>query len=138
MLREIYFVKGELRMTIYQQLLEREDHGMPIKIGVIGAGQMGFGMIAQIATIPGMAVTGISDIRLDFAQSAAEAYRASSTSQHEILTVTDFKEVIYSEDVEVIVDATGVPEVGAKIAMETLLAKKHLVLLNVEVGTERV
>ncbi|MGQ4242532.1 NAD(P)H-dependent oxidoreductase [Enterococcus casseliflavus] len=120
-------------MTIYQQLLEREDHGMPIKIGVIGAGQMGFGMIAQIATIPGMAVTGISDIRLDFAQSAAEAYRASSTSQHEILTVTDFKEVIYSEDVEVIVDATGVPEVGAKIAMETLLAKKHLVLLNVEI-----
>lgn len=133
MLRQVYFVKGELRMTIYQQLLERENQGAPIKIGVIGAGQMGFGMIAQIATIPGMAVTGISDIRLDFAQSAAAAYQASSTRQHKVLTVTDFKEVIYSEDVEVIVDATGVPEVGAKIAMETLVAKKHLVLLNVEI-----
>lgn len=32
-----------------------------------------------------------------------------------------------------VVDATGVPEVGAKISLETLLAKKQLVLLNVEI-----
>ena len=120
-------------MTIYQQLLEREKQGNPIKVGVIGAGQMGFGMIAQIATIPGMAVTGVSDIRLEFAEKAAEAYKASATIQNKVLTVTNFKEVIYSENVEVVVDATGVPEVGAQIAMETLLAKKQLVLLNVEI-----
>lgn len=120
-------------MTIYTQLLEREENNNPIKVGVIGAGQMGAGMIAQIATIPGMCVTGISDINLQAAQKAADAYNASATKKIDILLANDFKEVINADNVEIIVDATGVPEVGAKIAIETLLAKKHLVLLNVEI-----
>ncbi|MGM0239979.1 NAD(P)H-dependent oxidoreductase [Enterococcus sp. AZ103] len=120
-------------MTIYQQLLQRQVEENPIKVGVIGAGQMGYGMIAQIATIPGMAVTGVSDIRQEFAQKAADAYLASSDIKNKVLVTTDFKEVIHSLNVEVIVDATGVPEVGAKIALETLIAKKQLVLLNVEI-----
>lgn len=121
------------KMTIYTQLLEREEKNNPIKVGVIGAGQMGAGMIAQIATIPGMCVTGISDINLQAAQKAADAYNASAAKKIDILLANDFKEVINADNVEIIVDATGVPEVGAKIAIETLLAKKHLVLLNVEI-----
>ena len=120
-------------MTIYSKLLQREKEQNPIRVGVIGAGQMGYGMISQISTIPGMAVTGISDIRLENAQRAAEAYNNSAKTKVDILTSTDLKEVIHSPNVEVIVDATGVPEVGAQISLETLIAKKHLVLLNVEV-----
>lgn len=120
-------------MTIYKQLLQREENDNPIKVGVIGAGQMGRGMIAQIATIPGMSVTGISDINVKAAQQAAKDYKASASKKNSILVSKNFKEVIQSKDVEIIVDATGVPEVGAKIALETLLAKKHLVLLNVEI-----
>ncbi|MGT2910143.1 NAD(P)H-dependent oxidoreductase [Streptococcus cameli] len=120
-------------MTLYGKLLEREAANNPIKVGVIGAGQMGTGMIAQISTIPGMEVRGISDINIENAQRAAAAYNASAKNKVDIQITTDFKEVINSENVEVIVDATGVPEVGAKISLETLIAKKHLVLLNVEV-----
>ncbi len=120
-------------MTIYKQLLQREKNDNPIRVGVIGAGQMGTGMIAQIATIPGMCVTGISDINLTAAQQAAKDYKASANKKNDILVSKNFKEVIQSKAVEIIVDATGVPEVGAKIALETLLAKKHLVLLNVEI-----
>lgn len=120
-------------MTLYGKLLEREQNGAPIKVGVIGAGQMGFGMVSQISTIPGMIVAGISDINLDAAKRAADAYNASADKKVDILTSTDFKEVVHSQNVEVIVDATGVPEVGAKISLETLIAKKHLVLLNVEI-----
>lgn len=61
-------------MTLYGELQLREKTGNPIKVGVIGAGQMGRGMIAQIASIPGMIVTGISDLSLDYAQKAKEAY----------------------------------------------------------------
>ncbi|MEX2804414.1 NAD(P)H-dependent oxidoreductase [Streptococcus sp. H31] len=120
-------------MTLYGKLLEREAQHNPIKVGVIGAGQMGTGMVSQMSTIPGMEVRGISDIRLENAQKAAQAYNASANEPVDILTSTDFKEIIDSDDVEVLVDATGVPEVGAKIALATLIAKKHLVLLNVEV-----
>lgn len=120
-------------MTLYGKLLEREQNGAPIKVGVIGAGQMGYGMVSQISTIPGMIVAGISDINLDAANRAAEAYNASADKKVNILTSTDFKEIVQSPNVEVIVDATGVPEAGAKISLETLIAKKHLVLLNVEI-----
>ncbi|MFB5417558.1 NAD(P)H-dependent oxidoreductase [Enterococcus avium] len=120
-------------MTLYGKLLEREQNGAPIKVGVIGAGQMGYGMVSQISTIPGMIVAGISDINLDAAKGAADAYNASAAEKVNILTSTDFKEIVHSPNVEVIVDATGVPEAGAKISLETLIAKKNLVLLNVEI-----
>ncbi|MGT2749825.1 NAD(P)H-dependent oxidoreductase [Streptococcus orisasini] len=120
-------------MTLYSKLLEREAQANPIKVGVIGAGQMGYGMISQISTIPGMVVAGISDINLSNADRAAQAFNQSSKQKVDILTSTDFREIVHSDSVEVIVDATGVPEAGAKIALETLIAKKHLVLLNVEI-----
>lgn len=120
-------------MTLYSKLLQREKDQNPIKVGVIGAGQMGRGMIAQISTIPGMIVAGISDINLDTANKAADEYRKTDTYGNDVHTSTDFKDIIHDENVEIVVEATGVTEVGAKVAMETLLAKKHLVLINVEI-----
>ncbi|BDR57568.1 NAD(P)H-dependent oxidoreductase [Xylocopilactobacillus apicola] len=120
-------------MTLYQQLQQREAADNPIKVGVIGAGQMGFGMISQIAGIPGMVVTGISDIKLENANRAKDSFNANSKKPVDILTSTDFKEIVHCDNVEVVVDATGVTEVGAQLALETLVAKKHLVLLNVEI-----
>lgn len=120
-------------MTLYQKMQAREAENNPIKVGVVGAGQMGYGMIAQISTIPGMVVTGISDLNIDNANRAAEAFNASSKEQIEIHTTTDFNDIINDDNVEVIVEATGVTEVGAKVSLATLLAKKHLVLLNVEI-----
>ncbi len=120
-------------MTLYGNLLELEKQGTPIRVGVIGAGQMGYGMVSQISTIPGMIVAGISDLNLKRAQIAADAYNAYSKEKVDILVSKNFKEIINSESVEIIVDATGIPEAGAKICLETLIAKKHLVLLNVEV-----
>lgn len=120
-------------MTLYSELLVREKNNNPVRVGVIGAGQMGFGMVSQISTIPGMVVGGISDIKLENAQRAADAYNATASQKQDILCSTSFREVIHSDKTEVIVDATGVPEVGAQIMLETLIAKKHIVLLNVEV-----
>lgn len=40
--------------NLVEELIERDKQGLPIRVGVIGAGQMGTGMIAQISTIPGM------------------------------------------------------------------------------------
>ncbi len=68
-------------MTLYRQLLARENENNPIRVGVIGAGQMGFGMISQIAAIPGMSVVGISDIHVEAAQKAADAYNATANQK---------------------------------------------------------
>jgi len=120
-------------MTIYDKLKERENDNAPIKVGVIGAGQMGSGMIAQISTIPGMEVRAISDLNINAAKKAVDSYNKSSENSVDILVDTDFKKVINHENVEVVVEATGITEVGAQVSLETLLAQKHLVLLNVEI-----
>lgn len=120
-------------MSIYTQLLERERANNPIRVGVIGAGQMGFGMIAQIASIPGMVVAGISDINMENALKAKKAFDEKATLPYDVFLSTNFKDVVNHPNVEVLVDATGVPEVGAKLALACLMAKKHLVLLNVEI-----
>jgi predicted homoserine dehydrogenase-like protein len=120
-------------MSVYKQLLQRERENAPIKVGVIGAGQMGFGMIAQISRIPGMIVAGVCDVNIEAAKKAADYYNSKASKRNPIIVTNDYREVIQSQNVEVIVDATGVPEVGANISLETLRSKKHLVLLNVEV-----
>ncbi|AYA77522.1 NAD(P)-dependent oxidoreductase [Bacillus sp. Y1] len=120
-------------MSIYTKLLQRERENAPIKVGVIGAGQMGFGMIAQISKIPGMIVTGVCDVNVQAAQRAADYYSSQSTRKDPMVVSNDYRDVIQSNHVEVIVDATGVPEVGANVSLEALRSKKHIVLLNVEV-----
>lgn len=120
-------------MNIYSKLLELQADNKPIKVGVVGAGQMGYGMISQIAGIPGMIIKGVSDIVLENAQKAADAYNANSDVKEDILVTTDFKEMVDKADIDVVVDATGVTEVGAQLALAALLRRKHLVLLNVEI-----
>jgi predicted homoserine dehydrogenase-like protein len=120
-------------MSIYRELQERDKQMQPIKVGVIGAGQMGFGLISQISRIPGMVVGGICDVNLANAEKARDFYRSQEKRKIDTVVSSDYRTVIQSNSVEVIVDATGVPEVGANIALEALRSKKHLVLLNVEV-----
>lgn len=118
---------------LYNDLVNLRKEGSPIRVGVVGAGQMGTGMIAQIATIPGIAVYGIADINKEAMEFASDAYLDHCLYPHKVLMSTDFNEIINNEKIDIVVEATGITEVGAQVAMACLLAKKHLVLLNVEV-----
>jgi predicted homoserine dehydrogenase-like protein len=42
------------------EALERE--GAPIRVGLVGAGQMGRGFIAQVTGIPGMETVAVADV----------------------------------------------------------------------------
>ncbi len=125
--------EGGQKMSVYQQLLEREKEKQPIKVGIIGAGQMGFGLISQISRIPGMVIGGICDVNVESAERARDYYRSQEKRSIETKVSSDYRSVIQSDHVEVVVDATGIPEVGANISLEALRSRKHLVLLNVEV-----
>lgn len=124
-------------MPLRERLEALEKSGAPIRVGLVGAGQMGRGFIAQVAGIPGMKVSAVADINPDL---AAEAFRragveptfgANGTSGSPAIT-DDANEVAHSENVDVVVEATGVPEVGARVAYEAIQNGKHVVMLNVE------
>ncbi|WP_304264090.1 NAD(P)H-dependent oxidoreductase [Kallipyga massiliensis] len=118
---------------IYEELLKLENENRPICLGIIGAGQMGQGMVAQLSTVPGMVLTGICDHNQDRIDKAVENYKNLSGKARTIVQDTDFRAICRSHEVDVVVDATGTTEGGADIAQECLREGKHLVLLNVEV-----
>lgn len=129
------------------KLRELEKLGREIRVGLIGCGQMGRGMISQIEGMKGMRVVATADLHTTFIQ---QAYIKAGVNEQSIVITNELEEAekaieqgkvigtVYSElvtslpSVDVIVDATGVPNIGAEIAWKAILNKKHIVMLNVE------
>ena len=134
-------------LGLNEKLLRREEEGNRIQVGIAGAGQMGRGMVSQIMLMKGMRPAVIADIRLE---NARQALRGSAVSDDDIVVadsvaeaeaalsngyfvITDEPDIVTEVgQIDCVVDATGVPEAGARIAMETILNGKHIVMLNVE------
>jgi predicted homoserine dehydrogenase-like protein len=129
------------------ELLQRaEEHG-PITIGLAGAGQMGTDIVVQVALMPGMRIGAISEIRpqaaidaallaghdrsdIVIAPSADAIDRAIETGK---LAVTDDLHALAAAGrIDVIIDATGNPNIGTLFALEVMKQGKHIVMLNVE------
>ena len=134
-------------MSLYQKLLERAEDGRPVTVGIVGAGQMGTGLVSQMSPLAWFDVTGVADIDLDRAKAA---YRNAGVPDAEVAVADDLpaaeraraagcRIVTRSAELlaglpgnEAIVDATGVPEVGAVVAEAGIRGGQHVVMLNVE------
>lgn len=134
-------------LGLNRQLVQLEKQGKEIKVGLIGCGQMGRGMISQIESMKGMRVAATADLQTDIIQNAymtagvdpqhivtTNEIEAAEKALHEgnVVATTDVSMVIALPGIDVIVDATGIPNLGAEIAWKTIMNKKHIVMLNVE------
>jgi predicted homoserine dehydrogenase-like protein len=132
-------------MAYRERLLDRQaTTGRPVRIGLVGAGQMGRGFVAQVRRIAGMEVVAVADLDLQRATGAlksAGVENVATGDDHDELSglVADGRTVAVTDPalltalpVDMVIDATGVPEIGAQIALQGLLAGRHVGLLNVE------
>ncbi|TPQ19207.1 NAD(P)H-dependent oxidoreductase [Streptomyces sporangiiformans] len=132
-------------MAYLPQIIERQRQlGRPIRVGLVGAGQMGIGLVAQTNRIPGMEVAAIADIapgRADAAFRRTGRENVVSTPDVDKLNaaLVEGRPVALEDagllvrlDLDIIVEASGVPEVGAAVALNGLLSGKDIALLNVE------
>ncbi|UYG17577.1 oxidoreductase [Brachybacterium huguangmaarense] len=127
-------------------LLEREaELGHPVRVGVVGAGQMGAGLIAQICRTPGMTVTAVADIVLD---KATEALRNAGTD--DVLAAGDDLDAARAGlaagravaitdglqmpelDIDIVLEVSGVPEIAAQIAYTCIAHGTDVALMTVE------
>jgi len=134
-------------MKIGRELQRLQAEGRPIRLGVSGAGWMGSGFVAQVAHMPGMEVSVLADVDTS---AAREALRAVGTVPESIVQASspesamealrDGKRVItasYSlapqlEAVDVVVDVTPSPAIGAETAYACIQHRKNIVLVNIE------
>lgn len=134
-------------LDLNRKLEKREMEGIQIKVAVIGAGQMGRGMVSQMYNMKGMTPAIVVDLNLDLAKHALEKAGIAAenivTTNCEIeaqaalkagnyVTTNDYNVAIKTPAIDVVIDATGGVEIGADIAFNTILAKKHIVMLNAE------
>jgi len=119
-------------MYLYDDLLARADADNPVRTGLIGAGKFGSMFLSQVPTTPGLAVTQIAD--LDPAR-AQQTCREVGWPQELIVSVTftdDAAAMMASDEVDVVVEATGNPAAGLAHARGAIHNGKHIVMVNVE------
>jgi predicted homoserine dehydrogenase-like protein len=130
-----------------KDLAARGESGKPIRVGLVGSGEMGTDIVARIAHMPGIEVGAISELNIPHAVKAVEiAYgnpdRVVETKtgsdlnraieDGKIAITSDVNALLESGLIDVVVDATGVPAVGAEIGLLAMERGKHLVMMNVE------
>lgn len=134
-------------LGVNYKLEKLEAEGRRINTGIVGAGQMGRGMVSQMMLMKGLRPAVVVDIAVD---NAIRAYKNAGLSDEDIKVVNTVAEAntwmekgkyIVSDNAEVAskanlidvaVDATGVPEAGARVAVDAITNRKHIVMLNVE------
>ncbi|HEX8373688.1 MAG TPA: Gfo/Idh/MocA family oxidoreductase [Geminicoccaceae bacterium] len=130
-------------MNLHRLLRARHEAGRPVRVGVIGCGKFAAMFLAQARLTPGLHVVAIADLsparaRANLAAGGwpaeqSEARSAEDAVRHGDTWLTDdARAVIAADGVEVVVEATGDPIVGAEHALLAIEAGRHVVMVNVE------
>lgn len=126
-----------------------QDRSEPVDVGLIGAGLFGTKLVDQIERVTGMRTAAVADIDID---EAVQAYEEAGVSVGEVTETEDLSDLnaaiddgrraviadgptLAKSEVDVVVEATGIPDVGARHAYTAIMEETHVVMVNVEADT---
>ncbi len=131
---------------LHEELASRAKAGKPVRIGLIGAGQMGTDVVAQVKMMRGIEVViagdmhperardayriGLFDDEVVDAITAAQADEAVASGRK--AATTDYRVVTDMSQIDVVLEATGVPEVGARAALLAARSGHPVATMNAE------
>jgi len=131
---------------LHKELEELEQQGCPVLVGMIGCGQMGVDVVSTTHMMRGLRIVAVADIDIERAKAAyetsliegefvqvntaGEADRAVSEGKR--VYTTDYRVITDMKSISVMLEATGVPEVGAKAAIRSARNGQQLAMMNVE------
>jgi predicted homoserine dehydrogenase-like protein len=134
--------------SLKERLIERETQQGPYRIGLVGAGQMGTGLISQVEKMHGLKIVATADVLPGRAAAAykeasvdpkivhavdddvAKADRLIREGQRVATTSSEF--LVNIPALDAIVECTGIPEIGAIICQQAIDAGKPTINMNVE------
>jgi predicted homoserine dehydrogenase-like protein len=131
---------------IHSRLMEREKNHDPIRVALIGAGQMGTEIVTTVGQMTGMQVMVVADLTSERARGGfahcrekPQLVETSSPSEAQAairagrrIATAETRLATSLPEIEVVIDATGSTEAGAGIALDCIDHGKHLVMMNVE------
>jgi predicted homoserine dehydrogenase-like protein len=124
-------------------LVERQAAGRPVTVGLIGAGKFGTMFASQVRLTDAMHLVALADLDVSRARRQLrtagwndEAISAPSLgnalARGNTHVTEDTEALIACPEIEVIVEATGVPAAGIRHALSAIRHGKHIVMVNVE------
>lgn len=134
-------------MSWAERLRARErETGRPVRVALVGAGQMGRGLAAQVGRIPGLHLSVVADVDPARVATAFEDARIATAVLDPALGTDALARIVDdgghvgvhdadtvpSLPVDVVVEATGIPEVSARLTLASLLNGKDVVALTIE------
>ncbi len=131
---------------IVSRLEEREKSNHPITVALIGAGQMGVEIIAQVEQMAGIEINVVVDLTIEKAllgygclankykilrtNDLNQAEKALNTGKK--IATKNYLIATRCNQIDVVVDATGSVEMGAITSFDAINNKKHIVMMSVE------
>ena len=106
-----------------------DERNENVKVGLVGAGQMGQGIVAQISKMYGVDLVCIIDRnqkQLDIASNRYKKHKENKVLCSDSITALD------NVALDIVIEATGTPASGATVAKNVLNRGINLILLNVE------
>lgn len=119
-------------MNLHRLLSERESAGRPLRVGLIGAGKFGSMYLSQVRRTPGVRLTTVADLDPGRAREALRRVGWSDAELAAVRLTDDGLRLIASDDVEIVVDATGSATAGIAHVLACCEYGKHVVMVNVE------
>jgi len=133
--------------TLLEELEKNEKNKEYIQVGLVGCGQMGRGMVNLTHQMPGLRIKAVADLdverglnafqevgydRTQIVVTEKESEAQEALEKGKVFVTPDALLFPHVADLDAIVEATGFPEIGAKVAFKSILSGKHVVMLNVE------
>ena len=129
-----------------RDLAARAESGKPIRVGVIGSGEMGTDLVTQMSLMTGIELSAIATRRPQTALDAMTiAYgddshgrtadtpaQATAAIEAGKIAIVSAETLVTTPNIDVVIDATGKPGVAADYDLIAMEHGKHLVMMNVE------
>lgn len=134
-------------MIFVDRALERRQaEGNPVRVGMVGAGFMGRGIACQILrSVTGMDLVAISNRHVEAAKRAYQ--EAGADDVRRVTSVTGLEAAVEegvhavtddplllcrAKSIDAIIEVTGTVELGARVVLDAIEHRKHVVLMNAE------
>jgi predicted homoserine dehydrogenase-like protein len=119
-------------MNLHRLAQQRAAAGRPVRVGLVGAGKFGSMFLAQVPRMAGIEVTVIADLDPERARAACRTGGWDPMQVAKTVFVASGADACAHPEIEVVVEATGVPAAGITHARAAIRAGKHIVMVNVE------
>ncbi len=119
-------------MNLMSLLAAHKESGKTVRAGVIGAGKFGSMFLSQVPTIDGLEVSVIADLSIERAKTACRNVGWSEALIEATDYIEDGSALCSRDDVDVVIEATGIPAAGIHHCLAAIDNGKHIIMVNVE------